>query len=389
MFQKKISEFFCVALIAMSVVIIRPVDAKSAGEDWDMALLLPLTGAFAAWAEGVNFAVHWAVEEINAEGGIDGRKVRLTNYDTALDPATGVARINDALRKHTIIMGPFASGIVSATMPTVKRAGAFAFVPNSGEQAVDRFRPHTFNLWTDFSIAVDKTLKGYVAENPSVKSVAIIYNPMDEFWVRFANFQKMSAEKLGLKVHPLIELGQGAGAAAGAAKALSYEADAFLVTGLNNDMIDTMLELGRRGMTDQRRIMFYPLADDPAFIEIAKDVVDGAYLWNVFNRLNDNARWHKFTNDYRASHDGLDPGLLTIPYIDVVNFVKGAILSGNLTGSAEQRQDEWKKIISFMANAENFAGITQNYNVIDYQMHGPAYLMQYKKGGVLTLVNEY
>ena len=135
--------------------------------------------------------------------------------------------------------------------------------------------------------------------------------------------------------------------------------------------------------------MFYPLADDPAFVEIAKDVVDGAYVWNVFNTLNDNPRWHKFTNDYRAAHDGLDPGLLTIPYIDVVSFVKGAIQSGKLTGSADNRQDEWKKIISYMANAENFAGVTQNYNVKNYQMHGPAYLMQYKKGGVLTLVKEY
>jgi len=389
MLQRKISQLLGVALIAFCAVFVPFGEAKSADDEWDVALLLPLTGAFAAWAEGVNFAVHWAVDEVNAEGGIDGRKVHITNYDTALDPATGVARINEALRKHTVILGPFASGIVSATMPTVQRAGAFAFVPNSGEQAVERFRPHTFNLWTDFGVAVEKTLKGYVKQNPAVKSVAIIYNPMDEFWVRFANFQKEAAENLGLEVHPLIELGQGAGAAAGAAKALSYEADAFLVTGLNNDMIDTMLELGRRGMTDQRRIMFYPLADDPAFVEIAKDVVDGAYLWNVFNRLNDNPRWRKFTEDYRAAHDGLDPGLLTIPYIDAVNFVKGAIKSGNLSGLEDSRQQEWKNIISYMASYDDFAGITQNYNVIDYQMHGPAYLMQYKKGAELTLVGEY
>ena len=47
---------------------------------------------------------------------IGGRMVKITDYDTALDPATAVAFINDAMREHAIILGPFASGIVSATM---------------------------------------------------------------------------------------------------------------------------------------------------------------------------------------------------------------------------------------------------------------------------------
>jgi branched-chain amino acid transport system substrate-binding protein len=389
MFHGRLTRVLAVALVIVGAALMRPGEAKSADENWDFGLVLPLTGPFAAWAEGVDFAVKWAANEANANGGIAGRQVEITNYDTALDPATGVARINDAMRNHTIILGPFASGIVSATMPAVQRAGAFAFVANSGEQALERFRPHLFNLWTDFAVAVEKTMAGYIALNPSVKSIAIIYNPMDEFWVRFAKFQQAAGEKLGLKVHPLVELGQGASAAAGATKALSYGADAFFVTGLNNDMIDTMLELGRRGMTDHRRIMFYPLADDPAFAEVARDVVDGAYVWNVFNRLNDNPRWKQFTADYQAAHDGLDPGLLTIPYIDAVGFAKGAIEDNKLTGSADSRSDEWQKIIAHMANANTFPGVTQNYDVADYQMHGPAYLMQYLKGGELTLVGEY
>jgi ABC-type branched-subunit amino acid transport system substrate-binding protein len=298
---------------------------------------------------------------------------------------TAVARINDSMREHTIILGPFASGIVSATMPAVQRAGAFAYVANSGEQALERFKPHLFNLWTDFGQAVEKTLAGYVKLNPDVKSIAVIYNPMDEFWVRFAKFQENAGNSLGLKVHPLIEIGQGASAAAAATKALSYDADAYFITGLNQDMIDSLLELGRRGITDQRRIMFYPLADDPAFAEVAQDVVDGAYVWNVFNRFNDNPRWAAFTAAYQAAHDGLDPGLLTIPYIGAGQ----AIEQKGLTGAADMRQEEWAKIIDFMSGTKNFPGVTQSYDVIDYQMHGPAYLMQFDKSGTLKLVEEY
>ncbi|MBT3170154.1 MAG: ABC transporter substrate-binding protein [Rhodospirillaceae bacterium] len=388
MLRRKFIKILAVALFATMAVLYRPASSEAA-EDWNFALLLPLTGPFASWAEGVQFAVHWAAEEANKAGGIDGRMVKITDYDTALDPATAVARINEAMREHTIILGPFASGIVSATMPAVQRAGAFAYVANSGEQAVERFRPHLFNLWTDFGEAVEKTMAGYVKLNPDVKSIAVIYNPMDEFWVRFAKFQENSGNSLGLKVHPLIEIGQGASAAAAATKAMSYNADAYFVTGLNQDMIDSLLELGRRGVTDQRRIMFYPLADDPAFAEVAQNVVDGAYVWNVFNRFNDNPRWTAFTADYQAAHDGLDPGLLTIPYIDAVSFVRQAIEQNGLTGDADKRQDEWAKIIKFMAGTENFPGVTQSYNVIDYQMHGPAYLMQFDKNGKLGLVEEY
>ena len=389
MLRRKFIKIAAIALFAAAAVLYRPASTEAAEEDWNFALLLPLTGPFASWAEGVQFAVHWAAEEANQNGGINGRMIKITDYDTALDPATAVARINDAMREHTIILGPFASGIVSATMPAVQRAGAFAYVANSGEQALERFKPHLFNLWTDFGAAVEKTLAGYVKINPDIESIAIIYNPMDEFWVRFARFQENAGNSLGLKVHPLIEIGQGASAAAAATKALSYDADAFFVTGLNQDMIDSLLELGRRGIDDQRRIMFYPLADDPAFSEVARDVVDGAYVWNVFNRFTDNPRWTAFSEAYRTAHDGLDPGLLTIPYIDAVSFVRQAIEQKGLTGAADARQEEWAKIIEFMSGTENFPGVTQSYDVIDYQMHGPAYLMQFNKGGALKLVEEY
>jgi ABC-type branched-subunit amino acid transport system substrate-binding protein len=389
MLRGTLIRFLAIALVVVGAALFRPTDAKSADEDWNFALLLPLTGPFAAWAEGVDFAVKWAVDETNAQGGIAGRQVKITNYDTALDPATAVARTNEALKKHTIIMGPWASGMVSSAMPAIQRANAFAFSVNSGEQALDRFKPHLINLWTYFPTAVEQTLQGYVGQNPDVKSLAVIYNPMDEFWVRFANFQKDAGESLGLKVHPLIEIGQGVTASAAVTKALGYDADAFAVTGLNQDMIDSLLELNRRGVTENRRLLFYPLADDAAFREVGGDAVVGTFVWNVYNTLSDNARWQAFQDDYRKAHGGLDPGLASIPYIDAVAFIERAIEDNGLTGDPAKRAEEWEKLIAYMGNTEDFGGVTQEFDLIDYQMHGPSFLMKYEAGPELMLVETY
>ena len=90
--------------------------------------LSSLTGALSSAAIAENQGVQFAVDEINAGGGINGRKLELITRDTGGEPTKAVnfAKQLAFVDKVDIIIGPVNSGESLATVPIVAKAG----IPN-------------------------------------------------------------------------------------------------------------------------------------------------------------------------------------------------------------------------------------------------------------------
>lgn len=90
--------------------------------------LSSLTGALSSSAIAENQGVQFAVDEINAAGGINGRKLELITRDTGGEPTKAVnfAKQLAFVDKVDIIIGPVNSGESLATVPIVAKAG----IPN-------------------------------------------------------------------------------------------------------------------------------------------------------------------------------------------------------------------------------------------------------------------
>ena len=79
--------------------------------------IIELSGAGATVGNNWKNGSSLAVEEINAAGGILGKKIVLEFVDTGSDPGKARAAIQRALdRKPVAIFGPIYSGSVSATL---------------------------------------------------------------------------------------------------------------------------------------------------------------------------------------------------------------------------------------------------------------------------------
>src|SRR5690242_7306721 len=87
-----------------------------------------LTGPSSAPAIGNNRGVMYAVETINAAGGIKGRKIEVVTRDTQGDPSKAVNAVQEMMASHTVhaIWGPNNSGESLATTPIIARRG----IPN-------------------------------------------------------------------------------------------------------------------------------------------------------------------------------------------------------------------------------------------------------------------
>ncbi|MGX7706641.1 ABC transporter substrate-binding protein [Methylobacterium sp. Gmos1] len=99
-----------------------------AAEPIRIGWLSSLTGPLSSAAIAENQGVQFAIKEINAAGGIDGRPLELLTRDTAGEPTKAVNLAQQLLfsDKVQFIIGPVNSGESLATVPIVARAG----IPN-------------------------------------------------------------------------------------------------------------------------------------------------------------------------------------------------------------------------------------------------------------------
>lgn len=78
-----------------------------------------ITGGFASWGYWHDKCARKAVEVINAQGGIAGRKVELVSEDTESNPAAGARKLRNLIQRNNaeFISGSVHSGIMLASIP--------------------------------------------------------------------------------------------------------------------------------------------------------------------------------------------------------------------------------------------------------------------------------
>lgn len=128
----RMRSFFLAATAALAAsAAIIPAQAQ----DIVIGLSMVKTGALKNVGEATETAVDIAVDEINAEGGIAGKKIKLIKFDTGGDPkqaAIATAKFAED-DKALAIIGPFSSGEAAVAFPAGERLGIVQ-MPNAASQ---------------------------------------------------------------------------------------------------------------------------------------------------------------------------------------------------------------------------------------------------------------
>jgi branched-chain amino acid transport system substrate-binding protein len=140
-----------------------------------LAAVVELSGGGAT--SGTNFknGVELAVKEINAAGGIMGKKLELTINDTTSNPGVALALTKKAIDNDVFaIFGPVFSGSIIVSMKESQKAE----VPNwtGGEAASITTQGNPYIFRTSFTQATAMPKIGrYISDQAKVKNLSIIY----------------------------------------------------------------------------------------------------------------------------------------------------------------------------------------------------------------------
>ena len=138
-----------------------------------------MSGPAAITGEGVRWGAMLAVEEINAKGGVMGRKLEAYFADNKATPGEAVSAVRKLadVDKVDVIIGQTHSGPCLAAMPVVKAIGIPMVVESCSHADIRKLSGKGGNEWT-FRVALDDeimahTFARYMAKN-NVKSSSIL-----------------------------------------------------------------------------------------------------------------------------------------------------------------------------------------------------------------------
>jgi len=239
-----------------------------------LATIVELSGPGAT--SGTNFknGVEMAVKEINAAGGILGRKVETTVADTQSNPGVAKGLATKAVDEDVLaVFGPVFSGSILVSMAETRRAE----VPNftGGEAAAITKQGNPFIFRTSFTqdTAMPKVAR-YVAENLKAKTLALIYVNND-FGKGGRESLIKALEPLGVKVVADISTDQSqVDFSAAVLKAKQSNADVVFVYTNEEEAARALRELRKQGVT--KPVVGETVLTSQKVIELAGDAANGA-----------------------------------------------------------------------------------------------------------------
>jgi len=170
--------------------------------------LEPMTGGSAATGQSLRIGAEYAVNEINAQGGIksmNGAKLKLVLADHQGVPQVGIAETERLVREGvSMIIGPWYSSIaLVATQVAERQKVPFLVDIGIADQVTERGLKYTFRLCTPASWIIRKSFGHMMAaakSNKAVpKTISLIYEN-SAYGQSNATFMKEACIKGGIKV---------------------------------------------------------------------------------------------------------------------------------------------------------------------------------------------
>jgi branched-chain amino acid transport system substrate-binding protein len=164
------------SLFALSLAVSIGATAPASAQDTiKIPNIIELSGAGATVGNNWKNGSSMAVEEINAAGGILGKKIVLDFVDTGTDPGKARAAIQRALDDKPIaIFGPIYSGSVSATLKLTADAEVAQIIGGEAGNLTSQGSKYIFRTSFGQNVSMPK-IANYIRDEVKAKTVSIVY----------------------------------------------------------------------------------------------------------------------------------------------------------------------------------------------------------------------
>jgi len=239
-----------------------------------IASLQELSGTGATVGTNFKNGMDLAIKEINAAGGILGRKIEVSHADTQSNPGVAKGLAQKAVDDDVFaVFGPGFSGSILVSMSETKRAAIPNFTGGEAASITQQGNPYVFRTSFGQATSMPKVAR-YMAQNLKAKTVAVIFVNND-FGKGGRDSVTKALDALGAKV--VADISTDAGQvdfSSPVLKAKQSNADVIFVYTNEEEAARALRELRKQGVA--KPIVGETVLTSQKVIELAGDAANGA-----------------------------------------------------------------------------------------------------------------
>jgi len=308
-----------------------------------------LTGGTATFGKSSNAGVQLAAEEINASGGLLGKKLRVVVEDDQSKPEEARTAVLKLLKQNqaVAVLGEVASSRSLAAAPECQRAGVPMISPASTNPKVTAVGDYIFRVCF-IDPFQGSTMAKFAAETLKAKTAAILRDIKNDYSVGLGDFFRDEFIRHGGKILADVSYSEGD---------IDFKAQLTAIRGVQPDVVFVpgyYTEVGLIARQARELGISVPLLggdgwDSPRTIEIGGAAVNGCYFSNHYAADDPNPVVQKFIEKFRAKYSEVPDAMAVLGY-DAAQVLADAIRRAGTT--------EGRKLRDAIAATKDFPGVS-------------------------------
>ena len=288
-------------------------------------LAMPLTGSQSSYGKDQIKAAEWAVEDINAKGGVNGKKLEMIVMDTQADPTIGINAVNKLINVDKVPVFVTAwSAVVKAVAPVANREKVLELSIGANAPEISKLGDY---VYTAFPLAdVDVTaLANYTAKTLKHKSVAILYANNDS-GVEAAKVYRTVFEQNGGKVVAYETYDPKATDFTGMLLKVKTSNPEFIhLHGLVADMPIVIAQMRQLGIT--ARVSTYAGGYNPQMVEKAGKGAEGLIVTSLAPNESQNKNVGPYIERWKKAENRIPNGMPYTQYLYDAPYLVAALFA--------------------------------------------------------------
>lgn len=304
-----------------------------------IGVVAPLTGDIPTFGKSTQEGVELAVAQVNAAGGINGKKVELAVADDQNNPQAGVAALQKLINNDKVVgvVGSVASKVTLALAPIATQNKVPMVTGMSTNVKVTSLKGNEFAFRACFIDPFQGTvLAKFATDTLKAKTAAMLYDVGNDYCVGLAQNFKKQFEAAGGKVVSDLTYNSGD---------QDFNAQLTKIKPLNPDVIllpdyyQTVALIAKQARQLGIKATFLGGDgwDSPDLVKIGGDAVNGAYFSNHYSPDDTSPEVVQFLKDFKAKYNETPDALAALGY-DAANMLLNAIKNAGSTDGEAIRQ---------------------------------------------------
>jgi ABC-type branched-chain amino acid transport systems, periplasmic component len=309
--------------------------SSSSGDTIKIGAIGPLSGAASTYGISVKEGAQLLEKEVNAAGGINGKKIQFIFEDDQADPNSAMQAFNKLVdsEKVTAILGPVTSGATLAVAPNATAKQIPMITPTATEPTITKQGGDFMFRGCFVDSFQGEVLAKYATEKLGKKTAAVLYNSGSDYSKGIADSFKAKFEAAGGTIGEFLTYND---------KDTDFKAQLTKIKTLNPDIIVLpdyynvvgLIAKQARDMGIQSQFLGGDGWESEELTKIGKEAVNGALYINHYYSGDTDSAVKTFVDSYKKEYNKEPDAFAALSYDTSKILVKAIEKAGKTDGTA-------------------------------------------------------